>query len=58
LYLIAELLEETVMSDKKNPEQEEFKPRGTIVILAIFFLTIVVLWGSVYVILLQRGVTL
>ena len=46
------------MSDKKKPEQEEFKPKGTIVILAIFFLTIVVLWGSVYVILLQRGVTL
>ena len=46
------------MTDKKNPEQEEFKPRGTIVILLIFLVTIIVLWGSVYLILLDRGVTL
>jgi len=46
------------MSDKKIPETEEFKPRGTIVILLIFLLTIIILWGSVYVILLSRGVTL
>ena len=46
------------MTDKKIPEQEEFKPRGTIVILLIFLVTIIVLWGSVYLILLDRGVTL
>lgn len=51
-------LEEKTMSDKKIPEQEEFKPKGTIVILLIFLLTIIILWGSVYVILLDRGVTL
>jgi hypothetical protein len=45
------------MSEKKIPD-EEFKPRGTIVILVIFLLTIIILWGSVYLILLERGVTL
>jgi hypothetical protein len=33
------------------------KPRGTIAILIIFALTIVVLWGSVYLALLLRGGT-
>jgi flagellar basal body-associated protein FliL len=46
------------MADKNAPEQNEFKPKGTIVILLIFLLTIIILWGSVYVILLGRGVTL
>ena len=46
------------MADKNAPEQNEFKPKGTIVILLIYLLTIIVLWGSVYVILLGRGVTL
>jgi hypothetical protein len=38
-------------------EQEHFKPTGTVFILAIFVATIILLWGSVYVILLSRGVT-
>ena len=38
-------------------EQEHFKPTGTIFILAVFVATIILLWGSVYVILLSRGVT-
>lgn len=46
------------MADKNAPEQNEFKPKGTIVILLIYLLTIIILWGSVYVILLGRGVTL
>ena len=46
------------MADKRAPEQNEFKPKGTMVILLIFLITIIVLWGSVYVILLNRGVTL
>lgn len=37
-------------------EVEHFKPVGTIFILAVFVLTIIVLWGSVYLILLSRGV--
>lgn len=42
---------------KKEDPHEEFQPRGTLVVLGIFILTIIVLWGSVYLILLQRGMT-
>ncbi len=42
--------------DKTN-EREEFHPKGTLAFLLIFVLLIVVLWGSVYLILLSRGVT-
>lgn len=38
-------------------ETEHFKPTGTLFVLAIFVATIILLWGSVYVILLSRGVT-
>jgi hypothetical protein len=38
-------------------EEEDFKPRGTVAILIMFVLAIIILWGSVYVILLSRGVT-
>lgn len=40
-----------------SDHDREFKPRGTLAILAIFVITIIVLWGSVYLILLQRGAT-
>lgn len=39
-----------------NNEQNDFKPKGTIVVLAIFMLTLIVLWGSVYWIMIDRGV--
>jgi hypothetical protein len=46
------------MSENKKPDDmEDFRPRGTMVILVIFVLTLIVLWASVYVILLSRGVT-
>jgi hypothetical protein len=46
------------MSENKNPDDMgNFRPRGTIVILAIFILTLIALWASVYMILLSRGVT-
>jgi hypothetical protein len=38
-------------------QAEHFKPVGTVFILAMFVLTIILLWGSVYLILLSRGVT-
>lgn len=38
-------------------EEEHFKPVGTVFILAMFVLTIILLWGSVYLILISRGVT-
>ena len=46
------------MSENKNhDEMNDFRPRGTIVILVIFVLTLIALWASVYMILLSRGVT-
>ncbi|RME07724.1 MAG: cytochrome c oxidase subunit 2A [Anaerolineae bacterium] len=42
------------MSDKN----QEFHPKGTLTILIIFVLTLILLWGSVYLILLNRGVTI
>jgi hypothetical protein len=42
---------------RTEAEEEEFHPRGTVAILVIFVLAIIVLWASVYVILLSRGVT-
>jgi hypothetical protein len=49
----------TVGADPPVPEteSEHFKPTGTIFVLALFVATIILLWGSVYVILLSRGVT-
>lgn len=37
--------------------EEHFKPVGTMVILAMFVAAMVLLWLSVYLILLSRGVT-
>ncbi len=37
--------------------EEHFKPTGTIFILAMFVAALILLWASVYVILLSRGVT-
>lgn len=48
----------TTESEKApSSEQEHFKPVGTVFILAAFVLTIILLWGSVYLILLSRGAT-
>ena len=48
------------MSNEKLPDngnESSEHPKGTAVILAIFFLLIIILWGSVYLIMLSRGVT-
>ncbi len=42
---------------ESEPTGEHFVPRGTVFILAMFVATMILLWGSVYVILLSRGVT-
>ena len=39
-------------------EEEHFTPTGTIFILVLFVATLILLWASVFVILLSRGVTL
>lgn len=43
---------------EKEKKNNEFHPKGTILILILFLLMLIVLWGTVYWILLQRGVTI
>jgi hypothetical protein len=43
-------------ADSAEPE-EHFKPTGTLFILAMFVAALILLWASVYVILISRGVT-
>lgn len=38
-------------------DEEHFKPTGTIFVLGLFVVALVLLWASVYVILISRGVT-
>ena len=38
-------------------EEEHFKPHGTVFILVLFVAALILLWLSVYVILISRGVT-
>ena len=47
------------MSDRSADAafEEEFKPRGTIAIVAMFVATLILLWLSIYLILIARGVT-
>lgn len=37
---------------------EEFTPRGTIAVVGLFVATLVLLWLSIYLILIARGVTI
>jgi hypothetical protein len=48
------------MTDEGVPigAEEDFKPRGTVAIVALFAGTLVLLWLSIYLILIARGVTL
>ena len=43
--------------DEAGDDPEHFRPTGTLFLLGIFVLTLILLWVSVYVILLSRGVT-
>ncbi|MGH1504582.1 MAG: cytochrome c oxidase subunit 2A [Acidimicrobiales bacterium] len=50
------------MSDDPGPSpegdaHEHFKPVGTLFILVMFVAALILLWASVYVILISRGVT-
>lgn len=37
--------------------EEEFKPYGTLAVVGLFVATLVLLWLSIYLILIARGVT-
>ncbi len=47
------------MSDRSTDAafEEDFKPRGTIAIVAMFVAMLILLWLSIYLILIVRGVT-
>ena len=38
-------------------DEEEFKPRGTVAVVAMFVATLILLWLAIYLILIARGVT-
>ena len=42
----------------KQGNDEEFRPTGTIAILAIFVITLIAIWATIYMILVGRGGTL
>jgi len=42
---------------KKNKDDDEFRPTGTIAILAIFVITLIAIWTTIYMILVGRGGT-
>jgi hypothetical protein len=44
-------------ADDAQEEEEHFRPNGTVFILVLFVAALILLWLSVYVILLSRGVT-
>ena len=48
------------MSNEKLPDKgnDNFEhPKGAAIIMAIFMLIIIILWGSVYLIMMSRGVS-
>jgi len=46
------------MAKNKPIKEEEFKPKGTAAVLAIFMVTLIALWGYVYYLLVSRGATI
>ena len=43
---------------KKDKEDDEFRPTGTIAVLTIFVVTLIAIWATIYMILVGRGGTL
>ena len=48
---------ESSIAPSHESDDEEFKPVGTVFILVMFVAALILLWLSVYVILLSRGAT-
>lgn len=47
----------TTDNERSNVPEGEFKPRGTIAFAATFVALILLMWFSIYIILLSRGAT-
>jgi hypothetical protein len=43
---------------KKDKDDDEFRPTGTIAVLTIFVITLIAIWGTIYMILVGRGGTI
>ena len=43
---------------KKDKDSEEFRPTGTVAVMIIFVIALILIWGTIYVFLLNRGGTL
>ncbi|MEK6751051.1 MAG: cytochrome c oxidase subunit 2A [Chloroflexota bacterium] len=43
---------------KKDKDDDEFRPTGTIAVLTIFVITLIAIWTTIYMILVGRGSTL
>ncbi len=48
----------TTEGDNGNEAQGEFRPRGTVAFVAAFVAVLMVMWFSIYIILLTRGATI
>lgn len=46
------------MATNKKGNDEEFRPTGTMAVLAIFVITLIAIWATIYMILVGRGGTL
>ena len=55
--LISKHAAEVEVDSATSADEEHFKPVGTMFILAMFVAALILLWASVYVILISRGVT-
>ena len=42
----------------KDKDDDEFRPTGTIAVLTIFVITLIAIWGTIYMILVGRGGTI
>ena len=47
----------TTEGDNGNDAQDEFRPRGTVAFVAAFVVVLMLMWFSIYIILLSRGAT-
>ncbi len=47
----------TTDSDNGNETPAEFKPRGTVAFVAAFVVVLMLMWFSIYAILILRGAT-
>ena len=48
----------TTEGESDSPVEAEFKPRGTVAFAAAFVVVLLLMWFSIYIIMLTRGTTI